>query len=465
MSEEHPNEDTERVVLSRALKLSELTRIYPHYEGNDRNLIVSNTSGASAIVEDKIVDLLQTFTKPTCPSELDHSQKELVLDFYKAEILIDADKTGLDILGEKIRRMKDRPELDIIPVVTIKCNLACPYCFEGSPGQKNYMDEKLVNRIIEYSVERIQNEGIKKVYSSLYGGEPLLNKKACYLFLEKMNREAERLNVLFKPAVITNGTLIDKDFLEFISQFNIFYVQVTIDGPKEIHDQRRIFRGGKGSYDIIVRNLAMITDYVKLQLRVNVDNTNMEKIPSLIEDLSSRGLNNKNVSVDLARVMANTPQNMEYNSKCIGVEHYDHEILPYIKQLKKAGFTVFIQPTNKPRYIYCAAYSGKHIAVDPDGNLFTCLEGMGNPHYIVGNIWETPLYNSRYDEWKSVSTLNFEKCRSCDVIGFCGGGCGAEALAQFDNSLNKELVCPPVKWSYVGGVVLPADLRRELEEV
>jgi len=459
------NVDSETYIFDHELKLSELTYTYPNYEGKDRNLVVSNTSGASALVEDDILEMLLKFKEPRTPSEFaDQAQEQIISDFYKAEILIDANRSGFDILGEKIDRMKNRPELDIIPVVTVQCNLACPYCFEGSPGKETYMSEKLVEKIVDYSVERIENEGITKLFSSLYGGEPLLNKKTCYLFLEKMDKEADRLNVPHRSDLITNGTLIDKEFLEFVSQLDGFFVQVTIDGPREVHNQRRIFKNGKGSYDIIMGNLATIADYAELRLRVNVDTTNLERIPDLIEDLVSTGVHQKNVYVSLARVTASTSQNMEYKPKCISAKQFDMSILPYVKKLREAGFEVFINPTKKPRYIYCAAYSGKHIAIDPDGNLFTCLEGMGNPDYVVGNIWEDPMYNSRYDEWKSVSVLNFAECRKCDTIGFCGGGCGAEALAKY-GCFTKGLACPPVKWSYVGGVVLPAEFRRELEEV
>lgn len=451
-------------IFDSELKLSELTYIYPNYGGAEKNLIVSNTSGASVIVEDEIVTMLQKFKEPAIPSEfLDQGQEHIILDFHRAEILIDADISGFNILNEKIEQLKNRSELDLIPTVTKECNLACPYCFEGTYGKKKYMDRRLVTKIVDYTMKRIENEGITMVFASLYGGEPLLNKKACRLFLESMKKETDRLNVNFKPSLITNGTLIDKTFLKFMGNFDVFYVQVTLDGPREIHDQRRIYKNGAGSYDVIIRNLLLVPEYARLQIRINVDLTNFAGIPELIDDLISRGLNKKNVRVDFARIMGNTSSSRDYKNRCIDPEYFDLKVLPYIKIMQDAGFDMLVHPTNKPRYIYCAAYSGKHIVIDPDGNLFACLEGIGNPEYVVGNIWNDPMYNSHYDEWNSVSTLNYEKCRKCDVIGFCGGGCGAEAIGMY-GSLTKERACPSVKWSYIGGVVLPAQLRDQLEE-
>ena len=55
----------------------------------------------------------------------------------------------------------------------------------------------------------------------------------------------------------TNGTLIDDEWAAFFKE-NDFLVGLSIDGPKEIHDAYRVDKGGKGSFDRVMKGLAVL---------------------------------------------------------------------------------------------------------------------------------------------------------------------------------------------------------------
>jgi uncharacterized protein len=56
--------------------------------------------------------------------------------------------------------------------------------------------------------------------------------------------------------LITNGTLIDKH-IDTIKKHN-YRLQISLDGPKELHDKNRIYRGSdKGSFDDIIKNIQL----------------------------------------------------------------------------------------------------------------------------------------------------------------------------------------------------------------
>lgn len=63
----------------------------------------------------------------------------------------------------------------------------------------------------------------------------------------------------------TNLTILTEKMINFFKR-NDIRIAVSLDGPKEIHDKARIFRGGLGSFTIVNKNLR------KLLKEVNSEN-------------------------------------------------------------------------------------------------------------------------------------------------------------------------------------------------
>ena len=51
----------------------------------------------------------------------------------------------------------------------------------------------------------------------------------------------------------TNGTLIDDEWASFLAA-NDFLVGISIDGPREVHDAYRVDKGGKPTFDRVIRD-------------------------------------------------------------------------------------------------------------------------------------------------------------------------------------------------------------------
>jgi len=142
--------------------------------------------------------------------------------------------------------------------ITDDCNMRCEYCTLGDkyPYTKSYTRSKMsfntMQRGIEYLFQHAKNS--HEVYISFYGGEPLL----CFDLIKEGTEYAVTLSRMYKKnvkfRVTTNFTLITKDMMRFLLENN-FNVTVSLNGPKEIHDKERVFKGGGGTFDIIMRNL------------------------------------------------------------------------------------------------------------------------------------------------------------------------------------------------------------------
>jgi uncharacterized protein len=52
----------------------------------------------------------------------------------------------------------------------------------------------------------------------------------------------------------TNGTLIDDQWAAFLAHHD-FLVGISIDGPRDLHDAYRVDKGGKPTFDRVIRGL------------------------------------------------------------------------------------------------------------------------------------------------------------------------------------------------------------------
>ena len=131
------------------------------------------------------------------------------------------------------------------------CNLDCVYCYylskeslPNGPGAGRMSDETLERFIQQY----IAGVTGPEVVFSWQGGEPTL------LGLEFFRKVVALQHKYAKPLqkiendLQTNGTLINEQWCEFLKQ-NRFLVGLSIDGPREIHDQYRVTKGGKPTFD------------------------------------------------------------------------------------------------------------------------------------------------------------------------------------------------------------------------
>ena len=87
-----------------------------------------------------------------------------------------------------------------------------------------------------------------------------------------------------------NGPVYGRQYLDFIEEYKLRNLQVTVDGTAELNDRRRLHKDGLPTYDRILRNVELALQRgVRVNLRVNVGKENLHGIKDLIDDLKARG--------------------------------------------------------------------------------------------------------------------------------------------------------------------------------
>jgi uncharacterized protein len=140
----------------------------------------------------------------------------------------------------------------VIVKLASRCNLNCSYCYlynhedRGYLGRPKFMSEAvfaaLLERILEYSLRRPGNS----VSLVFHGGEPMLMPAARFDSFATLARErlGERLGRL---SIQTNATRVDGGWTEALVRHGVS-VGVSLDGPPQLHDSVRVDHGGRGSH-------------------------------------------------------------------------------------------------------------------------------------------------------------------------------------------------------------------------
>jgi len=144
--------------------------------------------------------------------------------------------------------------------VTQNCNLRCSYCaYSGSYEHRAHsnlrMDFETAKKAIDLLIENSVENNV--IALGFYGGEPMLEmeliKKCVYYTKEKVKDK----KIVF--SMTTNGTLLTDSNIRFIKEYD-FQILISLDGTKEDHDINRKFVNGKGSFDVIMKNVKHIKE-------------------------------------------------------------------------------------------------------------------------------------------------------------------------------------------------------------
>ena len=137
------------------------------------------------------------------------------------------------------------------------CNLDCHYCYYLDKavqygGRQAVMDDQLLELCIK---QYIRANEVDTVQFCWHGGEPLLlgldfSRRA----MELQRRYADGKRI--ENTLQTNGTLVDEAWCDLFAANN-FLVGLSLDGPGDIHDAFRLTRGGKPTFERVMRTVWM----------------------------------------------------------------------------------------------------------------------------------------------------------------------------------------------------------------
>lgn len=363
------------------------------------------------------------------------------------------------------RERAAREPVQLVLVPTYACDLACGYCLQrhwrGGPGAvpgRGFMREEVLAAFFRFARKRFRpRPGQEPPYVTLYGGEPLLDHPEAERVVRSVLRRCARAG--WGVAVVTHGANLDR-YLDLLADGAVREVQVTLDGPREVHDRRRPRRGPRGgttgTFDRIVEGVdGLIACRVPVNLRVVVDRDNLETLPALARFAERRGwldLGPERLKTQVARnyelyacdaAPRRILERVELRSR-FAVLARRHPVLARFHRPHLAGMRILAETGELPPPLFDACPAAKREwAFDPSGGIWGCTATVGRADLRLGTFFpRVALDRERIEEWSGRDVLSIPECRGCRAAASCGGGCGAVALERTGRVRAPE--CRPI---------------------
>ncbi|MCB9569716.1 MAG: radical SAM protein [Myxococcales bacterium] len=326
---------------------------------------------------------------------------------------------------------------------TLSCNFACTYCFQEHP--KRHMGDAEIDRIVRHVEANLEPETALSI--TWFGGEPLMAYPVIKALSTRLRAHCEAIGASYSHSMITNGSLLGDGRIDDLVALGGFrYLQVTLDGPPEVHDRRRLSVVGGPTFDRILANVARASERLRIILRVNVDRSNADRLEGLVDRL---------VDLDLQRrVSVYLGHTLPYTDVCAGVgdvalsrEEFAALQTRFKFYLLTRGFRgVSGLPRPRAGGICVADHPGGAVLA-PDDLVFRCWNevAMTDEHAsgrLDGEASASMLANNA--GWDSFDPFFHTPCKTCRVQPLCTGGCPWESRKQGPEETGD---CTPLRFN------------------
>lgn len=406
---------------------------YPYriFEINKRKYLYTIKSSGIYEIDDRTEKLFENNNET-----VDEMRKRLEDDFNETEF----NEIIRAMIQENVLYCEEALELDVVSeiesnisaltlMVAQECNMRCTYCYGegGEYNNKGKMKVEVAKKAVDYLVETSKENNL---HIAFLGGEPLLNFPLIKEIVEYCKDIEKNSKKRFFYTITTNGTLLNKEIEGYLIQ-NKIICQISMDGPKEKHDQNRFFANQKGSYDIVVEKTKTMREQNLVTARATVTPENID-YQKIFDHLN--GLNFKAIPIAIAQNMVDDSEYDEILEEYRKYIYYFKELIvskQYDIARKMTDIMTAIEKIEYGTERQSGCGAGKKMyAVDIDGTLYPCHRFVGIPQFSMGNIYEGS------DSSSFLNTIDVKKrkgCKECWAQNLCLGGCPHENYTNTGN--------------------------------
>ncbi len=337
-----------------------------------------------------------------------------------------------ELAAIKVGMLRDRfrtDELFLTIAPTLDCNFRCDYCYEEH--LRVTMSARVQEALTRWVEERSRR--IDLLHVTWFGGEPTL--PGALQAVEALSRSfldlAGSRGFRYRSQLVTNGYLLTPPRVENLVRLGVHEIQVTVDGPPALHDQRRVLAGGQGTFSRIVENLKETADLAQFQLRINVDRRNAFAAIEAVQVLEREGLARK-VRPYLAQVTFDGAACGNIQESCFSNEEFARTEVELYREAARLSLPLSRYPFRIPG-AFCTADRLNGFVISPTGAIFKCWhEVTARPDRAIGHLLDgtQPFHAANEVRWLSWDVLDKSECRACGVLPLCHGGCPDEALKR-----------------------------------
>ena len=349
-------------------------------------------------------------------------------------------------------------EFVAVTKLTRLCNLRCTYChsWEEGPGQI------MVWRTMVQTVRNVLSmEGLHRAQFVWHGGEVTLLKPKFMKKLIWLQQNLKRPGQSVANSLQTNATRLTDEWIDFLIGLDT-NVGVSIDGPPEINDVRRVDKNNCGTSQSIIAGIQKLRDAgIPSGALVVVDQSIMafgaRRLLDFALDAGIESVTLLNVLPENTAPTGDSVNNYLPYSEYVGFlcDVFDAWWPEHINEVNFTDLSELMHGLDGSRRPVSCLWSGncqgRFMTIESNGSLAPCDKYRGDHGAIIGNVKLKPIGDLIADsaylkDAKAAQQNAVQEMSNCRYFSICRGGCphdrllSSRYLPSFDHSccgLNK----------------------------
>ncbi|MBR1432700.1 radical SAM protein [Ruminococcus sp.] len=318
----------------------------------------------------------------------------------------------------------------------LKCNLACPYCYQNGGKNAKVIDNTVLDLLYDHIVATSSENKPDRIIIKVLGGEPTIEWSKCSYILDRVHDFCKEKSIEFVVMVDTNGTNAE-ELLRFDSYDRLILTVPLIE--KSLHDKVRKDSKNGGTYDVIINNINKLIkekNNLFINLRYNVDFENKDYFEKFVEDIKTKLPSG-------AYIYTNYVMNLTecgYQNK-MSLRDFNKWVTDVsIPALIRNKVPITAAPSGAKAK--CQCFGKNSFKVFSDGTIGPCAM-----FFFSDRISFDDYLNKRNlpDYWKKTKELNIlnTECSRCDKLFVCNGAkympCISSVCKNPCTTLNGEI--------------------------
>lgn len=329
--------------------------------------------------------------------------------------------------------------LELVIAPTYACNFRCPYCYEqGHNAIPGVMSAEVIDALCDFVVKRWKAIGFSGLNVQWYGGDPSLALGCVEEISRRLMAFCDSHDIAYGAMMLTNCNLIDDEAVETLVRCRISETFITVDGPEEIHNARRVAADGSNSFQKQIEAARLcLAAGIRVRANMNTDRVNLPHYAELAAYLAEE------LGVELTTTML-----CDYGRffgtrdfKRPAFDLFTHEEYAHLNHdaFVERGFTADeIRAMLMPVPRFCRGQRHAYFVIDTIGDVYACDGYMGEKDHVVFNLLdgygEDDMHCITFDATRD------EKCSACNILPLCHGNCIWERR-------KTEMPCHPLKYT------------------
>lgn len=311
--------------------------------------------------------------------------------------------------------------------LTEQCNMDCIYCTRKKNNTSMSMETLKSACDLAFSVGT-------RAGLCFFGGEPLLERSKIEWALKYCDEKSRKTGIPFSSKITTNGTLLDKSFIELAKRADMV-IGVSFDGLAQKISRK--YKDGRDSLEDL-ENISklllheMPDSYAMLTLAPEA----ADQFFKSVEYLYNLGFRKMTATIAYGKRAIWTDEQLEI------LEQELIKIAEFYENCFLQGVHFFFSPFDSKIRECIAGYNPserchlgfRQMPVFTDGKIYACTQFIGDEDFCLGDI-HNGIDTAKQIELAKRSSIP-EQCIECELKSRCTNSCGCLNRLETGNENN-----------------------------